>query len=458
MKLLSFMSKATVMVGFALSVITTTQAHDAEYTFVQIDFPSIAHGTLAFGINNSGAIVGTFSPSGPEQSHGFLIPNMANRGIIAVDVPQNLSQSPPEFSTRLNAINDRDGIPGFYTGQIVGTFFTDIVSQVVHGFLLKKGKFTEIVTFEPPPPKGNGSTAVRDINNAMKIVGDSAGRGFILDLVKHRLTEIHLPTDFGELRGLHGINNSGQITGDFVDATGQHGFISNPPYEVFTKIDVPSSLEGFFPATPEERGSDAGLRGINDAGHITGTFQRNDDSLGMGHGLLCIPPYRNGDCKQIDVPGAYLTQLQKINNSGQIVGDFGVLDVHGKGLRHGLLATPIGPIINNDVEIEPNPASFSTTSSTLDYCPAGTVGTFFFNATLTNISNSKLTNLIVEVTNLNGNLLANADIRADQRVFVTVGSPLDPGQLVFVPFTICLEDLEDFDPFSLVMDVLGTVQ
>jgi hypothetical protein len=68
-----------------------------------------------------------------------------------------------------------------------------------------------------------------------------------------------------------GINDSGQIVGRFVDATGAHGFVDTGGS--FTTIDVPGAL------------STQGAFGINDNGQIVGWWF---DATG-DHGFLATP-------------------------------------------------------------------------------------------------------------------------------------------------------------------------
>ncbi len=101
----------------------------------------------------------------------------------------------------------------------------------------------------------------------------------------------------------HGINDAGQIVGDFVDNAGLHGFLYDRG--TFTTIDVPGaqSTQAF---------------GINDSGHIVGVF----DTPPVGHQRLGFL-YDGGTFTTIDVPGATsFTVAFGINNAGRIVGVF----------------------------------------------------------------------------------------------------------------------------------------
>src|SRR6266478_8098356 len=68
-----------------------------------------------------------------------------------------------------------------------------------------------------------------------------------------------------------GINDAGQIVGDFRNSTGTHGFLDTGGS--FTQIDVPGAI------TTE-------ALGINDAGQIVGLFVASE---GGGHGFLATP-------------------------------------------------------------------------------------------------------------------------------------------------------------------------
>ena len=114
-----------------------------------------------------------------------------------------------------------------------------------------------------------------------------------------------------------GINDAGQIVGDFQDSTTMHGFLDVGGS--FTTIDVPGARS-------------TSAQGINDAGQIVGYFI---DSTG-DHGFLDT----GGSFTVIDVPGASFTSAQGINDAGQIVGTF----ESSFAVEHGFLATPVSMV------------------------------------------------------------------------------------------------------------------
>ncbi len=167
-----------------------------------------------------------------------------------------------------------------------------------------------------------------------------------------------------------GVNNCGEIAGDFEDAANSpHGFLVHPPYTPgdFTIIDVDfpgaaatraggindsGDIVGTFFVPPDFRfrgflrsqgvftqilfpgARNTTPSGINNAGQIVGGF--NTDA-GTSHGFLAGPPYTPGDFTRIDVPfpGANVTGASGINDAGQIVGSFSDPDGF-----HGFLARP----------------------------------------------------------------------------------------------------------------------
>ena len=129
--------------------------------------------------------------------------------------------------------------------------------------------------------------------------------GFVLD--RGRYTSIQVPGATGEsLAG--GINNRGQIVGQYRDARGEHGYLSHAQGKL-TTIDIPGAL-----ATAPVK--------INDRGQIVGIYSRNatntKDPDATVHGFVL----HRGKVTTIDYPGAASTQAAGINNRGEVVGDY----------------------------------------------------------------------------------------------------------------------------------------
>jgi hypothetical protein len=124
---------------------------------------------------------------------------------------------------------------------------------------------------------------------------------------------------------------------------------------------------------------------------------------------------------------------------------------------------PASVLMNNTVSFKPLRRTFILTPDPSG-CPEGFVGTFSFEARLSNINKQHLTNLFSTVTVLTeGNLLQNAaggpgGLGAQLAVPSDDGfsdGVLSPKEFVDVPFVICLTNLQ---AFILEVDVLGAVE
>jgi probable HAF family extracellular repeat protein len=251
----------------------------SNYQFTSLD------GNGAFGINNSGQIVGE-SFDTANMPHGFLVSGESYTTI----------GPPGSFSSAAYGIND--------SGQIVGQYNN-------HGFLLSGGGYT---TIDPP---GSSVTWAYGINNAGQIVGEfidfTGWHGFLLS--GRSYTTIDFPGSLAS--AAYGINDSGQIVGACIVPTGSHGFLLSGGS--YTTIGPGSQYSGAF--------------GINNAGQIVGTF--SDTTF---NGFLLS----GGSYTTIDPPGSLSTQAFGINNSGQIVGQFYVsFTGNAADILRSFLATPV---------------------------------------------------------------------------------------------------------------------
>jgi probable HAF family extracellular repeat protein len=276
-----------LMCGFLMGVPEVTGA----ITFTRIiDVPGSTY-TVAQGINNAGQIVGWFADdnTGPGGgAHGFLLDGGQ---FTVIDMPG-------AEGTYAYGINDAGQIVGDFRGPNQDGF------DGLESFLYVDGSFTVI---DPDLAPGI-QTHVRDINNAGQIVGWTfdpvflEGHSFLLD--SGQFTVIDMPEPSAVPKG---INDAGQIVGEFTEPAGIHGFLLDGGQ--FTVIDGPGVIPGAF----NTRAS-----GINDAGQIVGEFR---DDTGV-HGFLLD----GGQFTVIDgpgvIPGAFYNQAYGINNAGQIAGAF----------------------------------------------------------------------------------------------------------------------------------------
>jgi len=143
-------------------------------------------------------------------------------------------------------------------------------------------------------------TLALGINNPGQIVGeyrDASNRthGFLFDHGGY--TSLDVPG--GLLTTARKINDRGQAAGYFVDSAGRtHAFLYQD--NSYLTIDVPGAIRTFG-------------EGINDAGDVVGGYV---DALGLSHSFA----YRNGTFETFDSPFASQSQAQAINDRGAIAG------------------------------------------------------------------------------------------------------------------------------------------
>jgi probable HAF family extracellular repeat protein len=183
------------------------------------------------------------------------------------------------------------------------------------GFVLERGRYSAFETVNPSVRLGPAG-----INDRGEIAGEflapTRESGFLRDK-RGRLTKIDIRGAAGTQ--LEEINNRGQIVGAYNETSpflpnpdaGSRGFVLTR--HRVTRIDVPDATS----TVPH---------GINDRGRVVGVFEDGD---GRDHGFL----WTHGRFRRFDVPGALFTEPLAINNRGQIVGIYAGAD----GAIHGFL-------------------------------------------------------------------------------------------------------------------------
>jgi probable HAF family extracellular repeat protein len=293
------------LVGLVFGDASATQP--ASYSFISLDIPN-SSGELGFtslaDINNDGEITGGFTNS---SGFGFLI----GKTFSSTDIQCPGSLNPAVPNAQPQSINKH--------GEITGFCFT---GGRLHGFLRdRKGKYT-VLDF----PRAN-LTEATGINDDGQVVGDyrdSNGRfhGFFWDAGLFLTIDVPFPGVTGTAG--RGINNVGQIVGVYNDSSGiPHGFLYKNG--IFTSLDFPGAIATF----PDD---------INDRGQIVGSYI---DSDFVTNSFL----FEDGVFTTFDVTfsDAIFNQVNGINNQGQIVGRYGVInpgDPVNPFLNHGFIATP----------------------------------------------------------------------------------------------------------------------
>ncbi len=122
---------------------------NANGVFTQLDFPG-ADETTAFGINNAGAIVGVYEIHGQTTTvHGFLYKNGAYMDL----------NFPGANWSEAAGINDAGIVVGWYQDPNLGGF----------GFMYYNGQWAQINA------RSSGATAITGINNHNDLVGNWSG-------------------------------------------------------------------------------------------------------------------------------------------------------------------------------------------------------------------------------------------------------------------------------------------
>jgi len=281
--------------------------------------------SFAYGINDSGQVVGSSSIRGDALQHAFVYSNgkmtdlspvnsqdlttvgpvaINNAGHIATGLIENGIYVPVILDSTNNSLSLLGSLRGVtpYGFNGVATSVNDFDNAVGysyvngitrHAFLYSGGVITEIGSF-------GGYSAALAINNGNVIVGfasyQEAGVAHAFVYSDHVMKDIAPGTE----SYANDINNRGQVVGNFLTADRHkfHAFLYRG--DRFTDLG--------FAGTP---------LAVNDEGYIVGTM----NVLGKQHAFV----YENGRAVDLNaaIPprsGWELTCASDINNLGQIVG------------------------------------------------------------------------------------------------------------------------------------------
>jgi uncharacterized membrane protein len=262
--------------------------------------PNGQAGTATTGINDRGEILGVYE--GRDRVVRHFVRDKRGR-FTAINEPRLLAAG--QFDEFVD-INNR--------GEIVG-FYNDDQGFTTTGFLrTRRGRFVDI---KVPGSQVTGPLKLNDRGQVVGIYLDAEAEpnpdgtipagvlhGFVWDDGDYETTDVPgaaatFPT---------GINNRGQMVGSYIDADGAyHGFVRDRRGAVTTLPEAPG-------ADPASGGTQPAS--LNARGQIVGLAY---DAQGGSRAFLL----ERGRFTMIDGPEAVYTRALDINNSGQIVGDYG---------------------------------------------------------------------------------------------------------------------------------------
>lgn len=283
----------TVVAAGAMPASAATPVTSSTRSFVRerngqitmLDIPGARY--VVHGINNRGQIVGA-SVDEKDNVRGFR--RDPNGSFVDVEVPGATGLEPGDISD---------------AGQVVGTYFD--VKGDFHGFVWRDG---EVETFDVEGAEGRTSPA--GINNrgqttGVAITADGVRHGFVRDR-DGAVRLLDMPNSGGT--DAFKLNDSGQVAGGYLnpEQTVVHGFVWRDGQ--FTTVDVEGATNGTLAA------------GINNPGQIVGFFYPDDGVAEGFTGRAHRGALPANDVETVNVPGALYTQLQDVNERGDVLGAF----------------------------------------------------------------------------------------------------------------------------------------
>jgi hypothetical protein len=195
----------------------------------------------------------------------------------------------------------------------------------VQGFLMDRQSFVRLVF----PDDGSGQfrpsliTEPIGLNDLGQVVGDYRDytgqfRGFLYSAGVYYTIDAPFPVQWVSVMG---IDNAGVMVGAYHDGLTAHGFIIDAAG--FHTVDVPG-----MPWTQ--------WNALDNGGMMVGTVI---DAAGVVHGVVSVA----GEMQLIDVPGAVLTETIGLNDQGWLVGRY----LDSAGLNHGFVAKPQVPLVSS---------------------------------------------------------------------------------------------------------------
>jgi len=241
------MIRASLFCGIAGLFVGMPVFADPSYSFQSVVNAGDPAFTQLLGINNAGTIAGYFGD-------GSVVPKTWASPLV---LPNNFTNEnyPGSTQTQVVGINN--------TGETVG-FWMDS-GGIIHGFTDIGGSFTTV---------SNPSTTT-----VTQLLGVNGRRGWLqpdqlddLGRLPGRWRYLYCTRPFGSTFAQPlGLNDSGQIVGDYIDAGGQmHGFVYTISTGIYQSVDDPNGI------------GTTTINGINDQGQLVGFYvDSNQNTIGF---------------------------------------------------------------------------------------------------------------------------------------------------------------------------------
>jgi uncharacterized membrane protein len=208
----------------------------------------------------------------------------------------------------------------------------------VLGSLPGPGYAVSLIPVIPPGADSAQAWGINNNNDTVGLYGFNAGRnagGFLRTSDgSYHLIDVGVPTNVFPPTWFKGINDTGVIVGDGARVG------AFPEAIVLTPQGSSYSIQRLFPSNAEY----SSAHGINNAGVVVGLVQQQVNGQRVQQGFVSGP----NQVRLISVPGTRSTEINDINDRGQIVGtaDTIVPDPRGSGgvgsaTLHGFIGTPL---------------------------------------------------------------------------------------------------------------------
>ncbi len=254
----------------------------ANYRFITIVNPAAPTGALPYGINDAGLVTGQYADQ-HSHYHGFgWLPGV----FLSLDYPGSVG-------TYLGGVNNLGVAAVGYS--LDGTTFHSAA------YSFPSGAWTTY-----PDIPGYSSTEWYYVSDPGVGVGEAFGAStavaWIWDPVSQSYSFMAVPGSAQYSTAANGINDKGQVVGQFTDAEGvQHGFLKDR--DTYTTLDPPGSTNTIALA-------------INNSGVIAGYWI---NATGGTNGFVRAS---DGQYTTVNYPGAGGTTIYGINNRGDICGQW----------------------------------------------------------------------------------------------------------------------------------------